>query len=156
MFDANRRPAPAAAPLTGDRYLRLTKPAASRIRRYRHLRQYRRLTGNQHLRRHLCFRTATCDSGNRRHHGSRLYRHLRQFLGLIGDRLLRRHQRLKTATGEMVNRRLSLKTATGDLQTGGKSHRRGTNRPVPAHAIRGMVASNTLSFFLAGRGGGAA
>ena len=56
----------------------------------------------------------------------------------------------------MVNRRLSLKIASGDLQTDDKAHRQRTNRPVPAPATRGMIAGNTLAFFLAGRGGGVA
>ena len=63
---------------------------------------------------------------------------------------------MKTANDQMVNRRLSLKIASGDLQTDDKAHRQGTNRPVPAPATRGMIAGNTLAFFLAGRGGGVA
>ena len=56
----------------------------------------------------------------------------------------------------MVNRRLFLNIASGDLQTDDKAHHRGTNRPVPAPATRGMIAGKTLIFFVVGRGGGVA
>ena len=65
------------------------------------------------------------------------YRHLRHF-DHLDDRHMRRHLWWSTATCDSGNRRLSLKTATGDVQIGGKSHRRGTNRPVPARAVWGM------------------
>ena len=66
LSEIDRRPAPAAAPLLKDRYLRLDNPAALGIRRYRHLRHFWLPTGDRHLRRHLYLRTATCDFGNRR------------------------------------------------------------------------------------------
>ena len=75
-----------------------------------------RPTGDRHMRRHLCLRTATCDLITGGFNNSPLPAPS-ILLDLTGDRHMRRHLCLWTGTCDSGNRRLSLKTATGDIQT---------------------------------------